>query len=89
MTKKRKEAKPQLLLHMIVAGMSLLIMIFAAAGYAAARFEFGVSHKQQRVGLVRILIGQPTLYTNRWVCDLDPSVSLNEKRATKVWLLFF
>ena len=38
----RKKPKPQLLLRMIVAGMSLLIMIFAAAGFAAVRSEFGV-----------------------------------------------
>jgi hypothetical protein len=42
--KKQKEQK--LLLRTIVAGMSLLIMTFAAAGYAAVRFEFGGSHKQ-------------------------------------------
>jgi len=46
MTKKRKKLKPQLLLRMIVAGMTQPAMIFVVAGYAAARFEFGVSHKQ-------------------------------------------
>ena len=45
MTKKQKEPKPKLILRMIVAGMSLLIMIFAVAVYAAARSEFGVSGK--------------------------------------------
>jgi len=42
MKKKRKKLKPPLLLRMIAAGMSLLIMIFAVAGYAVARSEFGV-----------------------------------------------
>jgi hypothetical protein len=40
MTKKQKEPKPKLILRMIVAGMSLLIMIFAVAVYAAVRSEF-------------------------------------------------
>jgi hypothetical protein len=42
MIKEQKVQKPKLLPRMIVAGTSLLIMIFAAAGYAAARSEFGV-----------------------------------------------
>jgi hypothetical protein len=46
MTKRRKKPKPQLLLRMIVAGMTQLAMIFAVAGYAAARSVLGVSHKQ-------------------------------------------
>jgi hypothetical protein len=46
MTKKQKKPKGQLLLCMIVAGMSLLIIIFAVAGYAAVRLDFGGSHKQ-------------------------------------------
>jgi hypothetical protein len=46
MTKKQKEPKLQLLLRMIVADMSLLLMIFAVAGYAAARPEFGVRRQQ-------------------------------------------
>jgi hypothetical protein len=45
MTKKRKRPKPKLLLRMIVVGMSHPAMIFAAAGYAAVRSEFAVSHK--------------------------------------------
>ena len=45
MTKKEKKPKPQLLLRMIVAGTSLLVMIFAAAAYAAVRSEFGVRRK--------------------------------------------
>jgi hypothetical protein len=52
---------------MIVAGMSLLITIFAVAVYAAVRFEFGVSHKQQRVDLAKILLSRPTLCTNQRV----------------------
>jgi hypothetical protein len=36
-TKKQKELKPQFILRMIAAGMSLLIMIFAVVGYAAVR----------------------------------------------------
>ncbi len=46
MTKKRKEQKPQLQLRMIVAGTSLLVMIFAAAGCAAVRSgELGASNR--------------------------------------------
>ena len=44
MTKKQKEQKPKLLLRMIAVGTSLLVMIFAAAGYAAVRSKFGVRH---------------------------------------------
>ena len=46
MTKKQKKLRPQLLLRMIVAGMTQHAMIFAVAGYAAARSQFAVSHKQ-------------------------------------------
>jgi len=47
MAKKRKKPKPQLLLRMIVAGMTQHATIFAAAGYAAVRSEFGVSHNNK------------------------------------------
>jgi len=47
MTKKQKKLRPQLLLRMIVAGMIRAAMIFAAAGYAAVRSEFGVSHNNK------------------------------------------
>mgnify|MGYP001584648616 CR=1 FL=1 len=46
MTKKGKKPRPKVLLRMIVAGITQPAMIFAAAGYAAVRFEFGVIHKQ-------------------------------------------
>jgi hypothetical protein len=65
MTKKQKKLRPQLLLRMIVAGMTQHAMIFAVAGYAAVRSDFAVSHKQSSVGLVKILISQTNLYAKQ------------------------
>lgn len=49
---------------MIVAGMTQPAMISAAAGYAAVRSDFGVNHKQERVGLAKILLRRPCICIN-------------------------
>ena len=50
---------------MIVAGMSLLIMIFAVAGYAVVRSEPELDIRNKRVCLINFLMSQTVCFINR------------------------